>query len=164
MNASIVSAIPPGMHTVTPHLVCARAAEAIDFYKQAFGAEELSRLPGPDGRIMHAALRIGDSVIMMTDEAPEWNSLGPLAFNGSPVTIHLYVEDVDSLFQRAVAAGASVRISVGDMFWGDRYGALEDPFGHRWSIATRTRDVTPEEMRQAMRAMSCPEAAERKSP
>lgn len=160
MHGTDVKPIPDGMHSVTPHLVCARAAEAIDFYRKAFGAEALSRLETDDGRLMHAALRIGDSVIMMAEEFPEWNCLGPLALKGSPVTIHLYVEDVDSAFDRAVAAGASVTMPVADMFWGDRYGILEDPFGHRWSLATHQRDVTPEEMREGMRRMNCPEAEE----
>lgn len=150
--------IPSGMHSLTPHLVCARAADAIDFYKKAFGAVELSRLPGPDGKIMHAMLRIGDSALMLVDEAPKWGMLGPIALKGSPVTIHLYVEDVDAFSARAVAAGAKVTMPLENMFWGDRYGTLEDPFGHRWSIATHVRDVTPEDMRIAMEKM-CGEQA-----
>lgn len=160
MSSTHVKPIPEGMHTVTPHLVCARAAEAIEFYKRAFGAHELSRLPGDDGRIMHAALRIGGSVIMLTEECPEWNSLGPLALKGSPVTLHLYVEDADRSFDQAVAAGATVRMPVAEMFWGDRYGVLEDPFGHRWSVATHVRDLAPEEIQDGMRRMSRPEAEE----
>jgi len=162
MNAKAVKAIPEGMHSITPHLVCARAADAIEFYRQAFGAEELSRLPGADGRLMHAAVRIGDSVLMMAEEYPEWNSLGPLALKGSPVTMHLYVPDVDRVFQQAVDAGAEVVMPVDDMFWGDRYGVIRDPFGHRWSIATRRREVSADEMREAMRQMSPrrPESAE----
>lgn len=158
MNRETIQPIPEGMHTITPHLVCARAAEAIDFYKRAFGAEELMRLPGADGRIMHAALRIGDSVVMMAEEFPEWNSFGPLALKGTPVTIHLYVPDVDSAFKRAMDAGAETVMAVEDMFWGDRYGMLKDPFGHRWSIATRQREVTVDEMREAMQQISpgCP--------
>lgn len=154
MNSAKTPPIPEGMHTVTPNLVCVRAAEAIDFYKRAFGAEELSRLAGKDGRIMHAALRIGDSVIMMTEEYPEWNSLGPLALKGSPVTIHLYVTDVDGAFRRAVDAGAKVVMPLDDMFWGDRFGLVEDPFGHRWSLATHKRDVAPGAMREAMSKMA----------
>lgn len=159
MNSKSVKPIPEGMHTVTPYLVCAGAAEAIDFYQAAFGAEELSRLPGPDGKIMHAALRIGNSVVMMTEEAPDWNSLGPQALKGTPVTIHLYVPDVDDCFARAVKAGARQIIPVNDMFWGDRYGVVEDPFGHRWSMATHTRDLTPEELRKALSELPpmCPE-------
>lgn len=160
MHDATTQPIPPGMHTVTPHLVCARAAEAIDFYKKAFGAEELSRLPGPDGRIMHAALRIGDSIIFLTNEYPEWNSFGPLARKGTSVTIHLYVPDADGAFERAVNAGAKVVMPLDDMFWGDRYGSVEDPFGHRWSLATRKREVAPEELREAISKMA-PKPAEK---
>ena len=145
--------IPQGMHSVTPHLVCAGAAKAIDFYKKAFGATEEARLPGADGKLMHAMIRIGGSAIMLADEMPEWGSLGPKALKGSPVTIHLYVEDVDAFAKRAVAAGAKITMPVADMFWGDRYGKLEDPFGHRWSIGTHVRDVSPEEMQRAMKEM-----------
>lgn len=146
--------IPEGMHSVTPHLVCAGAAAAIEFYKKAFGAEERGRLAGPDGRIMHAMLRIGDSPVMLVDEMPEWHSLGPKALKGSPVTIHLYVADADAFVSRAAQAGAKVTMPVAEQFWGDRYGKLEDPFGHHWSVATHVRDVTPEEMKQAMAKMS----------
>jgi uncharacterized glyoxalase superfamily protein PhnB len=151
---SDVNPIPEGMRTVTPHLICAGAAEALDFYVRAFGAEELSRMPGPDGQIMHASLRIGDSVIMLNDENPEWGALGPKALKGSPVTIHLYVDDADAFFERAVAAGAKVTMPLDDMFWGDRYGKLEDPFGHQWSVGTHIREVTAEEMQKAMAEMS----------
>lgn len=147
---SQVKPIPDGMHSVTPHLVCAGAADAIEFYKKAFGAEEALRLPGPQGKLMHAMIRIGDSAIMLVDEMPEWGSFGPKALKGSPVTIHLYVPEVDAFVARAVAAGAKITMPLQDMFWGDRYGQLEDPFGHRWSVATHIRDVTPDEMRQAM--------------
>ena len=145
--------IPEGMHSLTPHLVCAGAAEAIDFYKRAFNAVEQARLPGADGKLMHAAVKIGDSTLMLVDENPQWGSLGPKALKGSPVTIHLYVPDVDATVAKAVAAGAKVTMPVADMFWGDRYGQLEDPFGHRWSVATHTRDLTPEEMREGMAKM-----------
>ena len=148
-----VKSIPEGMHTVTPHLVCGGAADAIEFYKQAFGAVEMGRLPGPQGKIMHAQIRIGDSYIMLVDEFPDWNSFGPKVLKGSPVTIHLYVDDVDAVVERAVGAGAKVTMPIADMFWGDRYGTLEDPFGHKWSVATHKRDVTPEEMQQAMQKM-----------
>jgi PhnB protein len=154
MTTSKVKPIPEGMHTATPHLVCDGAAQAIEFYKKAFGAVETARLPGENGKLMHAAIRIGDSTIMLVDEMPEWGSLGPNALNGSPVTIHLYVEDVDAFVARAVAAGAKVTMQVQDMFWGDRYGQLHDPFGHHWSVATHIRDVTPDEMREGMKAMS----------
>ena len=145
--------IPNDMHTVTPHLVCAGAAEAIEFYKKAFNATEAGRLPGPQGKLMHAMIRIGDSSVMLVDEMPEWGSFGPKSLKGSPVTIHLYVEDVDAVVARALAAGAKITMPVADMFWGDRYGKLEDPFGHLWSVATHLRDVSPEEMRQAMQKM-----------
>ena len=146
--------IPQGMHSVTPHLVCAGAAKAIDFYKQAFGATEEARLPGPDGKLMHAAIRIGDSTVMLADEMPEWGSVGPKSLKGSPVTIHLYVEDADKFVERAVKAGAKVTMPVSEQFWGDRYGKIEDPFGHHWSVATHVRDVSREEMAEAMRKMS----------
>ena len=160
MSQATVKPIPEGMHSLTPHLVCAGAADAIAFYRSAFGAVELMRLPGPDGKLMHAMLRIGDSMLMLVDEAPEWQMLGPKALKGSPVTIHLYVPDVDATVARAVAAGAKVRMPVAEMFWGDRYGTLEDPFGHHWSVATHTRDLTPEQIRQEMAQMegNCPEA------
>lgn len=145
---------PEGMHTVTPHLVCAGAADAIAFYQTAFGAEELHRLPGPDGRLMHAAVRIGDSTVMLVDENIGCGMAGPKALKGTPVTVHLYVEDVDAVVARAVAAGAKVAMPVDDMFWGDRYGVIEDPFGHHWSVATHVRDVTPEQMQQALNSMS----------
>jgi uncharacterized glyoxalase superfamily protein PhnB len=145
--------IPQGMHSVTPHLVCAGAAKAIEFYKQAFGAEEGARLPGPDGRLMHATVKIGDSQVMLVDEMPEWGALGPKSLKGSPVTIHLYVDDVDAVVARAVKAGAKVTMPVADQFWGDRYGKLEDPFGHHWSVATHVRDVSMEEAQKAMREM-----------
>ena len=159
MNTSQVKAIPDGMHSVTPHLVCAGAADAIEFYKKAFGAVETSRLPGPSGKLMHASIRIGDSTLMLVDEFPDWNSFGPKSLKGTAVTIHLYVEDVDAVTARAVAAGAKVIMPVEDMFWGDRYGVLEDPFGHKWSVATHLRDVAPAEMQAAMQKM----AAERSS-
>jgi len=138
------------MPTITPHLVCAGAAAAIDFYVRAFGAVEAGRLAGPDGRLMHAMIRIGDSPLMLVDEMPEFGSLGPKALKGSPVTLHLYVMDVDATVAQAVAAGARVTMPVADMFWGDRYGQLEDPFGHHWSVATHIRDLTSEEIAAAM--------------
>jgi len=154
MSNGKVGPIPEGMHSVTPHLVCAGASDAIAFYTRAFGAVETARLPGPNGKLMHAAIRIGDSTVMLVDEMPEWNSVGPRALKGTPVTIHLYVEDVDAVVARAVAAGATVIMPVADMFWGDRYGVLEDPFGHKWSVATHMRDATPTEMQEAMRKMA----------
>ena len=154
MTKQQVKPIPDGMHTITPHLVCQGAAEAIAFYKQAFGAVEVTRLPGPQGRIMHAMLRIGDSAVMLVDEFPEQACFGPKSLKGSPVTIHLYVKDVDAMFDRAVAVGAKITMPVDDMFWGDRYGRIEDPFGHQWSIATHTRDVSPEEIKAAVAPVS----------
>ena len=148
-----VKPIPEGIHTVTPHLICAGAANAIEFYKKAFNATELSRLPGPDGKLMHAAIKIGDSTVMLVDENPAWNCLGPKALKGSSVYIHLYVEDVDAFAAQAVAAGATVKLPVQDMFWGDRYGQFEDPFGHLWSMATHKRDMSPQEMQEAMKGM-----------
>ena len=148
-----VKPVPDGMHTVTPHLVCAGATDVIEFYKKAFGAVERGRLAGPQGKLLHAMIRICDSPVMLVDEMPEWGALGPKALKGSPVTIHLYVDDVDAFAARAVKAGAKVTMPVADMFWGDRYGKLEDPFGHHWSVGTHIRDVSPEEMKQAMQKM-----------
>jgi uncharacterized glyoxalase superfamily protein PhnB len=138
------------MNTITPHLVVDGAADAIQFYKKAFGAQEVMRMPGPDGKLGHAMLRIGDSMLMLADEYPQWESFGPLALKGSPVTLHLSVPDVDAAFARALEAGATVRMPLADMFWGDRYGIVQDPFGHRWSLATHVRDVSPEEMAAEM--------------
>jgi PhnB protein len=142
--------IPDGMRSVTPHLTCAGAADAIEFYKKAFGAVEVGRVPGPQGKLMHAQIRIGDSAIMLVDEFPEHGGLGPKMLKGSPVTIHLYVDNVDAFVDRAVKAGAKITMPVADQFWGDRYCRLEDPFGHHWSVATHLRDMTMEEMREAM--------------
>ena len=153
MSTKKVKPIPDGSHSVTPHLVCAGAAAAIEFYKKAFNAVETLRLPGPQGKLMHAEVRIGDSAVMLVDESPEWGMLGPKSLKGSPVTIHLYVEDIDAFVARAVGAGAKITMPIADMFWGDRYGTLEDPFGHRWSVATHVRDVSPEEMQQGMQNM-----------
>jgi PhnB protein len=149
MTTLKVQPIPAGMHTVTPHLVCAGAAEAIEFYKKAFNAVEADRMPGPEGKLMHAHIRIGDSPVLLVDEFPEWGVFSPKTLKGSPVTIHLYVEDVDAFTQRAVAAGAKVTMPLEDTFWGDRYGKLEDPFGHHWSVATHIRDVSSEELQRA---------------
>lgn len=154
MTKSQVNPIPEGMHSVTPYLTCAGASDAIAFYIKAFGATELMRLPGPKGTIMHAQIKIGDSAIMLGEECQERNALGPKARKGTSVTMHLYVNDVDTAFAKAVAAGATVKMPLEDMFWGDRYGVLEDPFGHQWSLATHVRDVSPEEMQQAMQKMT----------
>ncbi|MDR3391331.1 MAG: VOC family protein [Sulfuriferula sp.] len=150
---SNIKPIPEGMHSVTPHLVCAGAAAAIDFYRRAFNAVEAVRLPGPSGKLVHAMIRIGDSPVMLVDEMPECGALGPAARQGTSVTLHLYVEDADAIFAQAVAAGAVVKMPLADMFWGDRYGLLIDPFGHQWSVATHIRDVSREEMQQAMNNM-----------
>ncbi|MGD9721232.1 MAG: VOC family protein [Pirellulales bacterium] len=145
--------IPPDMHTLTPHLVCKGAIEAIDFYKKAFGAVEELRLVAPNGQLIHAALRIGDSMLMLAEETPSWGSLGPISLKGSPVTIHLMVSDADAAMSQAVAAGATVTMPVADMFWGDRYGTVTDPYGHHWSIAHRVRPLSPQEMQEAATRM-----------
>ena len=144
--------VPDGFHTVTPHLTMKNAGEAIEFYKKAFGAEEIARMPGPGGSVMHAEIRIGDSPIMLNDEFPEHGARGPKTIGGTPVSIHLYVNDVDAAFDRAVKAGAKVTMPIADMFWGDRFAKLEDPFGHQWSLATHKEDVTPEECAQRAKA------------
>ncbi len=149
-----ISAIPRGMHSVTPHLVCAGAADAIEFYKKAFDATETGRLAGADGKVVHAGISIGGSAVMLMDECPEWGALGPKSLHGTPVTVHLYVDDADASIVRAEEAGAKIVMQPDDMFWGDRYGVVEDPFGHRWSIATHRRDVDPETMREEMSKMS----------
>jgi uncharacterized glyoxalase superfamily protein PhnB len=140
---------PPGMASLTPHLVVAGAAQAIDFYERAFGAEEMIRLPTPDGRLMHASLSIDGASVMLVDEMPEWGALGPKTRGGTSVTLHLFVPDVDAAVVRAVAAGATVVMPVADMFWGDRYGQVQDPFGHRWSLATPKKQLTEAELRTA---------------
>jgi len=140
---------PAGYHTVTPAIIVRGAAEAIEFYKRAFGAEEVSRMTGPDGKVAHAEIRIGDSVVMLGDENPQWGTFSPLSTNGVPGSLHLYVADADAAYERALRAGAKVRYPIEDAFWGDRYGKVTDPFGHEWGIATRVREVSPEEMQQA---------------
>lgn len=142
---------PDGMRSVTPHLICGGAADAIEFYKKAFNAVEELRIPGADGKIVHACIRIGDSAVMLVDEFPDWGALGPKRLKGSPVTLHLFVDDVDAFAAQAVAAGAKITMPIQDMFWGDRYGKLEDPFGHHWSVATHLRDVSLEELQEAAR-------------
>ncbi|MBX9684738.1 MAG: VOC family protein [Hyphomicrobium sp.] len=136
---------------VMPHLVCAGAADAIAFYKKAFGAVETMRLAGPFGKLMHAAITINGGTIMLVDENPQWGALSPLTLKGSPVTIHLNVDDVDAVVARAVEAGATLKMPVDDMFWGDRYGIVVDPFGHSWSIATHLRDMAVDEIETEMR-------------
>ncbi|MBS0269938.1 MAG: VOC family protein [Proteobacteria bacterium] len=144
------------LQAITPHLVCAGAADAIEFYKKAFGAVEKMRLAGRDGKLMHGAIKIGNASVMLVDESPDWGSLAPTSLNGTPVTIHLYVADVDAFIDRAVKAGATLRMAPADMFWGDRYGIIEDPFGHKWSIATHQRDMTADEIEQAMKSFMPP--------
>ena len=145
-----VQAIPKGYHTITPFMTVRDAARAIEFYKQAFGAKERGVMKGPEGKIMHAELVIGDSIIMLADEFPEFGALSPQSTGGSGTGLHIYIEDVDSAFDRAVKAGATVEMPVADMFWGDRYGKLRDPFGHKWSIGTHKADLSMEEMKKGM--------------
>jgi PhnB protein len=152
MSKAAVNPIPEGYHTLTPMLVCAGAAAAIEFYKKAFGAVELSRLPGPGGTLLHALIRIGDSNMALTDEVPAMGARAPKALGGSPVTIHLSVKDAAATMRQAEAAGATVKMPVSDMFWGALYGMFEDPFGHSWSVATQVRDLTPEQIQAAMQA------------
>jgi PhnB protein len=139
--------IPEGYHSITPSLTCRDAARAIDFYKKAFGAQELMRMPSPDGKISHAELKIGDSIIFVNDEIPGL-AVAPSTSSMPSSYLFLYVPDVDSVFNRAVAAGSRIDMPTQDMFWGDRYGKLTDPFGHQWGIATHTEDVAPEEMKR----------------
>ena len=144
--------IPAGHEGLIPHLVCTPAADAIDFYATAFGAEEVHRMPGPDGRLMHAALRIDGKYLFLADDFPEYcggKSNSPVALGGTPVTIHRYVKDCDAVIDRAVKAGATVIMPASDMFWGDRYGMVKDPFGHHWAVATRIKDMTDAEMAKA---------------
>lgn len=147
-----VNPIPEGYHTVTPYLIVTGATAALEFYVKAFGATELMRLPGPDGKVMHAEFKIGDSPIMLADECPEMNAKSPQSYGGSPVSILLYVEDVDTLFKQALDAGSKEMRPVQDQFYGDRMGTLEDPFGHTWTLATHIEDVTPEEITQRMQS------------
>jgi uncharacterized glyoxalase superfamily protein PhnB len=156
--AQPVKPVPEGFHTITPHLTVRDAKKAIEFYKKAFGAIEQGVMTTPDGKVMHAQLRIGDSPIMLNDESPEWGNLSPLSTSGAGFTIHLYVEKVDDVFNQAVKAGASASMPVMDMFWGDRYGQLKDPYGYTWSVATHIADLSPQEMekagKEAMAAMA----------
>jgi PhnB protein len=147
--AKKVNPIPQGYHTVTPNIVVRDALKAIEFYRKAFNAEETVRMPGPDGKIMHAEVRIGDSLIMMADEMPEMGSRGPQAYGGSPVGFYVYVENVDEAWQRALDAGAKSTMPLADMFWGDRAGCVEDPFGHKWWLAQHVADLSPEEIQSA---------------
>jgi len=141
-----VSPIPEGYRTVTPYLIIRDAARAIEFYVKAFGAKEVMRMPMPDGKLAHAEIQIGDSMIMIADENLEWGARSPETLSGTPVGIFLYVPDVDATFKQAVDAGATPTMPPSDMFWGDRYGKVKDPFGHEWSVGTHIEDVSPEEM------------------
>jgi PhnB protein len=147
-----VKPIPDNYHSLTPNLVCRNAAQAIDFYKKVFGAKELVRMPGPGGKIMHADLQIGDSHFFVNDTMSKAMPDGPGPGASNPMYLHLYVADVDTIFNRAVEAGARVEMAVQDMFWGDRYGKLTDPFGQQWGIATHKEDVAPEEMKRRQEA------------
>lgn len=151
--ANKTQAIPKGYHTVTPSLFVAGAAKAIEFYKKAFGAEEVMRFPAPDGTIMHAELRIGDSTIMLGDEMPDQGGKSPRAYGGSPVSFFIYREDVDAFWKQAVDAGAKPIQPLIDQFWGDRAGCIQDPFGHVWWLAQHIKDLTPEELRKNAEAM-----------
>ncbi len=152
-----VKAIPEGYHAVTPYLIIDGAAAAIDFYKKVFGAVEVMRLPGPDGRLGHAEITIGDSHVMMADENPDMNARAPKSVGGSPISLLLYVDNVDQTVERAVAAGAKLVRPVEDKFYGDRMGGIEDPFGHQWYVGTHIEDVSPEEMEKRMAGMGTPQ-------
>jgi PhnB protein len=147
-----VKPIPEGYHSLTPYLAVEDASKAIDFYKEAFGAEELLRMPGPDGKIAHAELQLGDSKLMLSDPFPQSNVRPPAERGGPTGSIFMYVEDVDSLFEQAQRAGADVVSELEDMFWGDRFGTLSDPFGHVWSVATHKEDLSEEEMAERSKA------------
>jgi PhnB protein len=147
LGGEMAKPIPDGYHTVTPYIIVRDAAKAIEFYKKAFGAEEVVRMPYPgSGKLMHAEIRVGDSMIMLSDESPEMGARGPETLGGASGSLMLYVDDVDAAFARALAAGCQVKMPVGDMFWGDRFGQVTDPFGHGWGLATHKEDVAPEEM------------------
>jgi PhnB protein len=151
--AGKVKPIPDGYHNVTPYLVVTGAAAAIEFYKKVFGATEVMRFPSPGGKIGHAEIRIGDSTVMLADDNPNMGYKGPKAFGGSPISLLVYVPDVDKTVDRAVAAGAKLTRPVADQFYGDRTGGLEDPFGHQWYVATHIEDVSPDEMQKRSEAM-----------
>ena len=147
-----VKPIPDGYHTVTPYLVVEDAAAAIDYYKKAFGATERGRMEGPDGKIGHAEVQIGDAVVMLSDPVPQGSTRPPIELGGTTSSVVLYVEDVDAVVERAVDAGGIVVMEVADQFWGDRFGSIKDPYGHVWSIATHVEDVPPEEMAERAKA------------
>jgi PhnB protein len=151
-----VQPIPAGYHTVTPYLIIKGAAAALDFYQRALGTQERVRMPGPDGKIMHAEIQIGDSMVMLADEFPQMGALSPQTIGGTAVGLCLYIEDVDVRFQKAVAAGAKIERPLQNQFYGDRSGTIIDPFGHKWTLATHIEDVTPDEMQRRMAAMKPP--------
>ena len=156
-TAKKVSPVPKGYHTVTPYLVFRGAAQAIEFYKKAFGAKELLRMPAPDGSVAHAELQIGDSRVMVGDENPDQGARAPQTIGGTCVHIFMYVPNVDKLFAQATGAGATAEMPPTDMFWGDRYCKLQDPFGHKWNLATHTEDLSEKEMaRRAQAAFAAP--------
>ena len=161
--ANQVRPIPQGYHSATPYLTLHDAAKALEFYKRAFGAQEIMRMAGPDGKVMHAEIKIGDSIVMLGDEMPGSSVRSPQALNGTTGGIMLYVEDVDAAFKRAVDAGAQTETPPADMFWGDRYGRLRDPFGHSWSIATHKEDVAPAEMSKRMQQAMAQMGQQKKS-
>jgi uncharacterized glyoxalase superfamily protein PhnB len=155
-SARRVQPIPAGYHTVTPYIVCRDASSAIEFYKRAFGAREKVRMPGPGGKVMHAEIKVGDSMVMLCDEMPEMGTVSPAVLGGSPASILLYVKNVDAAVDKATSAGATVTMPVQDMFWGDRYGKVKDPFGHEWQIATHKEDLTAKQMATRMQAAMGP--------
>lgn len=159
--AQSVPAVPAGFRTVTPHLVCSGAADALAFYQQAFGATEIRRTAGPDGKIVHAEIDIGDSRVMLSDDFPEYGARAPRDAEGAGMAIHLYVDDADALWRQALAAGAEPVMPLADVFWGDRYGEVIDPFGHKWAIATHQRDVTPEQIQAGMQQAMAPQPGAR---
>jgi PhnB protein len=152
--ANKVKPIPEGYHSITPYLVIKGAAAAIDFYKQAFGAVEIMRMPQPDGRVGHAELKFGDSMVMLADEYPEMDVVGPQTLGNTSVGLLLYLDDVDKAVERAVSLGATIKKPIADQFYGDRTGTIEDPFGHKWTLAVHIEDVTPEEMQRRMEAQA----------
>ena len=163
--AEKVKSVPTGFHTLTPHLTVRDADKALEFYKNALGAEILGVARMPDGKVMHASLRIGDSMLMLNEEMPEYGGLSPLSLGGTGVTIQIYTDNVDQAFNRAVSAGAQVKMPLMDQFWGDRYGMVEDPFGHKWSLATHVKELSPEELQhaqdEAMAKMPAPPVAKK---
>ena len=151
-----VKPIPDGYHSVTPYLIVNNGVKALEYYKQAFGATELMRMDGPDGKLGHAEIKIGDSPVMLADENPQWNAKSPTSYGGTPVSLMIYVDDCDAVFKQAIAAGGKELKGLQDQFYGDRSGTLSDPFGHCWTVATHKEDVAPEEMERRMAAMKQP--------